>query len=295
MGDRSWLPIVLTAAVTNASVERVNDPTIDIPLLGLGTWRLSGSSGTQVVLEALELGYRHIDTAQMYGNEDAVGRALAETTVPRDDIWLTTKIDDPNHRPDDMRRSFEASLAKLRVDRVDLLLIHWPVEWDTMAATLEVLAEFRADGRATHVGVSNFEVDQIAFAVDHAPIEVNQIEFHPLLDQTALLQQAKQLGIHITAYCPIARGLVADDAACAQVARRHGVTAAQVALAWVISHPGVSAIPQTSKPHRLVENLAAGQVRLDAEDVALIDATDKNNRLVSPPKSPWRRPGHERT
>lgn len=295
MGDRSWLPIVLTAAFTNASVEEVSQPTTDIPLLGLGTWRLSGPSGTRVVLDALELGYRHIDTAQMYGNEDAVGRALAETTVPRDDIWLTTKIDDPNHRPDDMRRSFEASLAKLGVDHVDLLLIHWPVEWDTMAATLGVLAEFHADGRATHVGVSNFEVDQITFAVDHAPVKVNQIEFHPLLDQTALLRQAQRLGIHTTAYCPIARGLVADNDACAEVARRHGVTAAQVALAWVISHPDVSAIPQTSKRHRLVENLAAGHVRLSAEDVALIDSGDKSTRLVSPPKSPWRRPGHERT
>lgn len=269
-------------------------PELEIPKLGLGTWRLSGEAGSRLIETALDVGYRHIDTAQMYGNEDCVGRALRASPVPRDEIWLTTKIDDPNHRPDQMRRSFDQSLVDLGVDHVDLLLIHWPVDWEIMADTLAVLAEIAGDGRASHVGVSNFEVDQVEFALDHAPVEVNQVEYHPLLDQSPILDQATRLGLHTTAYCPIARGLVSDDPACVEVARRHDATAPQVALAWLMAQADVSAIPQTSRPERLVENLDATRLSLTDDDVALIDATDKSTRLVSPPKSPWRRANHRR-
>ncbi|MCP3937610.1 MAG: aldo/keto reductase [Actinomycetia bacterium] len=281
------------AAANHVPGRTIGEATI--PSIGLGTWRLNGRSGSEIVLAALEVGYRHIDTAQMYDNESCVGAGLAASGVARDDCWVTTKINDENHRPDDMRRSFEQSLTDLRIDRVDLLLVHWPVCWETMAETLAVLTEFAADGRATHVGVSNFEVDQVQFAVEHAPVEVNQIEYHPLLGQADLLAQAEKLGLHVTAYCPIARGLVLEDEACVSVASKHGVTPAQAALAWVTSRSNVSAIPQTGKRERLVENLEAAQVELDDGDIALIDATHKTTRLVSPPKSPWRRPGHRRT
>jgi 2,5-diketo-D-gluconate reductase B len=259
-----------------------------MPAIGLGTWTLSGEQGADVVADALELGYRHIDTAQMYDNEATVGNGMASSGVARHEIFLTTKIDDDQHAPDALHRSLDQSLKRLRTDHVDLLLIHWPVEWHLMADTLGALAQTKADGRARHIGVSNFEPDQVAFALEHAPIEVNQVEYHPLLAQTALLDQATACGLLITAYCPIARNLVATDPAVVEVARRHNATPAQVSLAWLVAQPLVTAIPQTSRSHRLAENLAAGELTLSADDIALIDATTKDQRIVSPPKAPWR-------
>lgn len=259
-----------------------------MPALGLGTWRLNGADGSDIVAEALQVGFRHIDTAQMYDNEASVGAGLTAGDVDRREIFLTTKIDDGHHDPAELDRTLDRSLADLQTDHVDLLLIHWPVEWQIMAATLTALAAAKADGRARHIGVSNFETDQIAFAVDHAPIEVNQVEYHPLLGQSGLLEQADQLDLQITAYCPIARNEVADDDACTAVAAAHGATPAQIALAWLLSQDRVSAIPQTSKPARLRENLAAVELELTAAEIAMIDATTKDRRIVSPPKGPWR-------
>jgi len=259
-----------------------------MPAIGLGTWRLAGDSGARIVNDALGLGYRHLDTAQMYGNEAAVGAGMASSCVVRHEIFLTTKIDDHHHHPTDFDRSLDDSLTRLGTDYVDLLLIHWPVEWATMAETLRSLAAAKADGRARHVGVSNFEPDQIDFALDRAPIEVNQIEYHPLLGQDALVEQARNRGLLITAYCPIARNEVAQDPACVEVAKRIGVTAAQVALGWLLAQDHVTAIPQTSNQGRLVENLAAGELILRTEDIEAINATRKDLRLVSPAKSPWR-------
>jgi len=259
-----------------------------MPAIGLGTWRLAGDSGAGVVNDALDLGYRHLDTAQMYGNEAAVGAGMASSNVVRHEIFLTTKIDDHHHHPTDFDRSLDESLVRLGTDYVDLLLIHWPVEWDIMVDTLRSLAAAKADGRARHVGVSNFEPDQVDFALDRAPIEVNQIEYHPLLGQDALVEQARDRGLLITAYCPIARNEVAQDPACVQVAQRIGMTPAQVALGWLLAQDHVAAIPQTSNQGRLVENLAAGTLKLRAEDIEAINATQKDLRIVSPPKSPWR-------
>ncbi len=259
-----------------------------MPALGLGTWRLAGDEGSAIVEEALFQGYRHVDTAQMYDNEASVGTGLASSGVARQEIFLTTKIDDGHHRAADLDRSLDESLKRLRTDHVDLLLIHWPVEWQMMAETLAALADAAADGRARHVGVSNFEPDQIEFAIGHAPIEVNQVEYHPLLGQRELLEQAERLDLQLTAYCPIARNEVAQDLACRRVAERHGVTPAQVALAWLLAQPRVGAIPQTSRPERLAENLAATELRLSADDIAELDAAPKDHRLVSPMKSPWR-------
>lgn len=259
-----------------------------MPALGLGTWRLAGDAGSAIVEEALFQGYRHLDTAQMYDNEAAVGTGLASSGVARQEIFLTTKIDDQHHRAADLDRSLDESLKRLRTDHVDLLLIHWPVEWPIMAETLAALAAARADGRARHVGVSNFEPDQIEFALGHAPIEVNQVEYHPLLGQPELLTQADELDLQVTAYCPIARNEVAGDPACRAVAERHGVTPAQIALAWLLAQPRVSAIPQTSRPERLAENLAAASIELSSDDISLLDAAPKDQRLVSPTKSPWR-------
>jgi len=262
-----------------------------MPKLGLGTWRLSGAACQEAVERAIALGYRHIDTAQMYGNEDAVGAAIA-ASGKRDEIHLTTKVWYDHLAPDAMRRAMDASLAALRTDRVDLYLIHWPAPEMNLPQALESLMRLKEEGKAHAIGVSNFPVALLRRAVEEvgAPIACNQIEYHVLLDQSAVLTYARSKGIAVTAYAPLAQGRLAEHAALVNIARRHGVTPAQVALKWLLDQDGVAAIPKAARRESQLANLAALQLSLDDADRVAIAGLPKAERFVNPGWAPaWDR------
>ena len=259
-----------------------------MPKLGLGTWRMKGEECAKAVIGALDRGYRHIDTAQMYGNEDAVGEALASTSVKRGDIHLTTKVWHENLAPDRMRAAMDNSLKQLRVDYVDLYLIHWPSPTMNLAASLGQLVKFQEQGLARHIGVSNFPSALLREAVEviGAPIVCNQVEYHVLRDQTAVLAMLKKHGMALTAYCPLAQGRLADYPALDAIAQKHGVTSAQVALNWLLAQDNVAAIPKAGRAESQQANLDAMKFTLDDADRAAIVALPKNERFVNPATGP---------
>ena len=269
-------------------MESIEAHGMRLPKLGLGTWRLSGEPCTEAVLGALSRGYRHIDTAQMYGNEEAVGAALAATSVPRADIHLTTKVWWENLAPSAMRRAVEASLTKLKQSYVDLYLIHWPAPGMDLAASLAELVRIKEDGLARHIGVSNFPVALLKQAVEEiqAPIACNQVEYHVLLDQTKLYAYMRSRGLILTAYCPLAQGRLADHAALSDIAAKHGVTPAQVAVKWLLDQDGVAAIPKAGRAESQQANLDAFNLTLDSADRAIIAGLPKTQRCVNPATAP---------
>jgi 2,5-diketo-D-gluconate reductase B len=259
-----------------------------MPKLGLGTFRMRGAECTEAVLGALERGYRHIDTAQMYGNEDAVGAALAATAVPRAEVHVTTKVWWENLAPDAMKRAMDSSLTQLRSTYVDLYLIHWPAPHMDLPAALAQLVLFKEQGLARSIGVSNFPTSLLKQAVEEigAPIACNQFEYHVLLDQAKLLTYARSKGIAVTAYCPLAQGRLADHPAMAAIAAKHGCTPAQVALRWLLEQDGVAAIPKAGRRESQLANLAALGIALDDDDRATIAVLPKSQRFVSPGFAP---------
>ena len=259
-----------------------------MPKLGLGTWRMSGPSCTEAVLAALSRGYRHIDTAQMYGNEAEVGAALAQADVKRADIHVTTKVWWENLAPDAMRRAAAESLRKLRLDYVDLYLIHWPAPGMNVPRAMEALMRLKSDGLAKNIGVSNFTVALMRQCIEEAraPIVCNQVEYHVMLDQKRVLDYARAHGIAVTAYCPLARGNLGDVHVLADIARKHGATPAQVALKWLLDQDGVAAIPKASRPENQQANWDAQSLALDDEDRDRIARLPKDNRLVDPGMAP---------
>lgn len=261
---------------------------LHMPKLGLGTFRMNGGECTDAVLGALERGYRHIDTAQMYGNEAEVGEALSQTKVARGDYHVTTKVWWENLAPDAMRKTCEESLRKLKLDHVDLYLIHWPAPQMDLPKALEALVKIKTDGLAKQIGVSNFTVALLKRAVEEvgAPVVCNQIEYHVMLDQSKVLAYARSKQIAVTAYCPIGRGNLDDVTDLVGIAKKHGATPQQVALKWLLDQDGVAAIPKASKPANQQANLDAMKLTLDNEDRAIIGKLPKNNRLVSPAFAP---------
>jgi diketogulonate reductase-like aldo/keto reductase len=234
-----------------------------IPLVGLGTWDLRGRTCARMVEEAIRIGYRHIDTAAMYGNEAAVGEGLRASGVPRDEVFIVTKVWSSDLRPRDFERSTRDSLAKLKLPSVDLLLIHWPNPSIPVKDTVGALCKMKREGLARHVGISNFTVSLIEEAVRHAtePLVNNQIECHPYLDQSKVIAASRRRGLSVTAYSPIARGQVKGDAVLARIGKAHGKTAAQVCLRYLVQHD-VIVIPRTSRPERLKENFAIFDFKL---------------------------------
>jgi 2,5-diketo-D-gluconate reductase B len=259
-----------------------------MPKLGLGTFRLTGAACQAAVERALSLGYRHIDTAEMYGNEAEVGAAIAASGLPREAIHVTTKVWWENLAPADMLAACEASLEKLGLAQVDLYLIHWPAPRMNLAQSIEALIGLQEDGFARAIGVSNFPVALLRAAVEEieAPIAVNQVEYHALLDQSAVLAYARSKGIAVTAYCPLAQGRLADNPGLAAIARKHDVLPAQVALKWLLDQEGVAAIPKAAREESQRANLAALEVTLDDEDRAAIAALPKDQRCVNPGFAP---------
>ena len=267
-------------------------PVIDangmrMPRIGLGTWPMRGAECQRAVESALSLGYRHLDTAEMYGNEDAVGAGLAASGLKRGDVFLTTKIwnDKPNGAA--IRRAFDGSLKRLATPHVDLLLIHWPSPELDLPDALKGLAAIRAEGRAKSIGVSNFPPKLLQRAIDAGVnLACLQVEFHVMLDQSKLLGICRANGMALTAYSPLAKGSGLDTPALNTIARKHGATPAQVALAWLLAHEGVAMVPKAASPARQEENLGALRVKLDEEDLAAIAALPKDRRAVNPAMAP---------
>ncbi len=262
-----------------------------VPALGLGTWQLTGPDCRRVVEQALEIGYRHIDTAQTYGNEDQIGQALrSNMVVDRDELFVTTKLANRNHAPQYVLASTDDSLRRLGIGYVDLLLVHWPVELDSLPATLEAMVRLRDDGKVRHVGVSNFTPSQVELALQHGPIFCNQVEYHPFLAQPQQLALARERGLLLTAYAPLARGQVADDPGLADIGRRRGKTPAQVALRWLVEQEAVSAVPKASSRDHLQENFTIFDFELSDDEREEISALDRGERLFDPPFAPaWER------
>jgi 2,5-diketo-D-gluconate reductase B len=227
-----------------------------IPAIGLGTWELRGRACARLVEQALKLGYRHIDTAQIYDNEREVGDGVRASGIDRDELFITTKVWTSHFAPLDLERSVKESLARLRLARVDLLLLHWPNPQVPLRETIAALARMRAQGLTRHIGVSNFTVALVeeAVAACRAPLVCNQVEYHPFLSQTKVLDVCRRHGLALVAYSPIAKGRVKAEETLARIGRAYGKTAAQVCLRWLVQQ-NVSAIPRTSRVERLSENL----------------------------------------
>jgi 2,5-diketo-D-gluconate reductase A len=250
-----------------------------IPQLGFGVFQVPPQQTQQTVETALEVGYRHIDTAQMYGNEAGVGAAVAAAGIPRDELWITTKLNNGFHRPDDARRAFADSLERLGLDQVDLFLIHWPLptRYDgDFVSTWETLAELRDDGRARSIGVSNFEpahLDRIVEATGVVPA-VNQIEVHPFFGNEAARAADARHGVATEAWAPIAKGKVNDDPTIGEIASRLGRTPAQVALRWHLQR-GDIVFPKSMHQERMAENFALFDFELGDDDLATITGLDR--------------------
>src|SRR5437763_12375978 len=227
-----------------------------IPAIGLGTWELSGRTCARLVEQALKLGYRHIDTAQVYENEREVGEGMRASGVKRDDVFVTTKVWTTRFAPNDLERSTSESLAKLRLSEIDLLLLHWPNPQVPLTETLGALAHVKKLGMVRHIGVSNFTVALIeeAVAACPEPLVCDQAEYHTYLDQTKVKDACARQGMALVAYSPVAKGRIKNDRTLAQIGQAHGKTAAQVCLRWLVQQ-NVAAIPRTSRIERLSENI----------------------------------------
>src|SRR6202790_3205983 len=269
-------------------MEHLQTLGLSLPRLGLGTFRLQGDACRAAVESALALGYRHIDTAEMYGNEDAIGAAIAASSVARKDLHVTTKVWNENLAPDAIRSAFDASLKKLRLDHVDLYLVHWPAKSMNLPAIFETLFKLKEEGRTRAIGVANFNVALLKTVVEEirAPIACNQIEYHVMLDQTKAAKYLAPKSIPLVAYCPLAQGRVASDETLIAIGRKHGASAAQVALKWLLDQDGVAAIPKTSRKESQKANLDAQNIGLDDEDLKAIAGLLKDKRCVNPGFAP---------
>jgi 2,5-diketo-D-gluconate reductase B len=264
--------------------------TSPIPQLGLGTYGRTGEDGLAAILAAIELGYRHIDTAQSYDTEKNVGEAIRRSGLPRDAFFVTTKVGDQNLGRDRFAPSVARSLETLGMDEVDLLLIHWPSEKDRVPLEhyLAALAEAKAAGQARLIGVSNFTIgylDRARAILGEGAIATNQVEIHPYLQGPKLRDWARAAGLTLTAYEPLARARVLGDPVLERIGAKHGVGAIPVTLAFLMAE-GHVVIPASSREANLAENLKAQGVTLDAEDMADIRTLDRGMRTIDPAKSP---------
>lgn len=258
-----------------------------MPSLGLGTSELEGDVAREAVADALEIGYRHVDTARAYGNEREVGAGLRDAAIPRDEVWITTKVWRDDLEPDRLRRSAEASLSDLGLDRVDLLLVHWPNAGVKLGDTLAALHRVRQDGLTRHIGVANFPSALLREAIAEFPIHSDQVEYHPYLSQRAVLDVAHAHGMAVTAYSPLGTGGLLGDPVLREIAEARGATTAQVALRWLLDQGGVAAIPRSaSHEHRAANFAALDLVPLTYEERAAVDGLARGRRFVNPSFAP---------
>lgn len=258
----------------------------EMPALGYGTMELP-ERPVELVTTAIKAGYRHIDTARKYGTEEWVGEGIRASGVQRQELFVTTKVTEENAREADFMRSVETSLRTLRLDYVDLLLIHWPQPKVPLAETLGALAKAKRQGLTRHVGVSNFTLALLDEAVRLCPepLVTNQIEYHAYLRQDKLLEACRRHGMILTAYCPLARGQLLNDPVLAEIAATKRKTVAQVALRWLVQQPMVAAVPRALNPEHIAENLGVFDFSLTEEDMARIASLrSRNMRIANPPE-----------
>jgi 2,5-diketo-D-gluconate reductase B len=258
----------------------------EIPRLGYGTWLVTGQDATDGVRDALEIGYRHIDTARAYENEAEVGEGIAASGVDRGDFWLTTKIWLDDYEPTRLKRAAEDSLRQLRTDYLDLLLLHWPSAYVPVEHSLQAMRELQEEGKIRHLGVSNFPVGTLARALAIAPLLADQVEYHPFLAQDALLALARQHDLTITAYSPLAHGKVVGHPELTAIGEQYGKSAGQVALRWLLDQPNVTTLPKASSHERRVENFEIFDFTLSDADRERIAALPKDVRTANPSWAP---------
>jgi diketogulonate reductase-like aldo/keto reductase len=259
-----------------------------IPAIGLGTMTLKDDICSQAVSAALQMGYRHLDTATFYGNEREVGEGLRASGIAREDVFVTTKVRHVDLKPGDFERAVENSLKLLGLASVDLLLIHWPSPEFPLSAYIPALCKAKRAGQTKHVGVANFNIQLLdeALKIADEPLVNNQIEAHPMLDQSKLIAHCKKLGLSITAYCPIGRGKVPGTEALDRIGAKYGKSGAQVSLRWLVQQ-GLMPIPRTSNPDKLKQNLSVFDFILSAAEMAEIATLKRpDGRIVNPPQAP---------
>jgi 2,5-diketo-D-gluconate reductase B len=281
--------------MTPQTIEDVRTKEIqgtEVPALGLGTWMLEGRECREAVRDALEIGYRHLDTAQAYGNEEEVGRGLADSGVPRDDVWLTTKLWLENLDHDKALESARGSLRRLGTEYVDLLLIHWPPTSDLpIAEPLRAMRRLQGDGLVRHIGVSNFPPSLLDEALDEAEIFCEQVEYHPFLAQDPLLQACEEWDLLLTAYSPLARGEVLEDETLREIGRRHGKGPAQVTLRWLLQQEQVAAVPKAASAEHRRSNFEVFDFELSLDEMEAIHGLARGERIVDPEFAPrWENP-----
>ncbi|SOB94065.1 aldo/keto reductase [Thalassospira xiamenensis] len=256
-----------------------------IPALGFGTFRMPEADVLRIVPKAIQTGFRHIDTAQIYDNEAAVGQAILDSGVPRKDIFLTTKVWVSNYKHDAFIKSVDESLEKLKTDYVDLLLLHWPNKDVSLADQIGALNEVKQAGKVRHIGVSNFNIALMdeAVALSDAPLVTNQVEYHPFIDLTKVMDGARKHGMALTAYYTMADGKVLDNAELGEIAKSHDRSVAQVVLRWLLQQNDVIALSKTATESRVAENFDIFDFELSGEEMQAIHGlADKNGRIVSP-------------
>lgn len=262
--------------------------TLRLPGIGLGTLGCQGTEGVALIGAALAEGYRYLDTGRYYGNEHVVGQAVARASVPRDEVMITTKLLHPKTPPmPDLQAELDRSLVALRTAYVDLLLIHWPNPAVPLDWALEAFARMREQGRVREFGVSNFPTDLLAEAMAITDqLVINQVEYHPYLGQRRLLEVMRPAGITLTAHSPLARGALADDPVLKEIAAGRGVSAAQVALRWLVQQEGVVAIPGAATIDQACDNLAVLDLELSDDEMTVISALERGGRIIDPPHGP---------
>jgi 2,5-diketo-D-gluconate reductase B len=271
-----------------ASMDVIESHGARIPILGFGTMTLKEDQCVQLVEASLKLGYRHLDTAQMYGNEREVGSGMRGSGLKREDIFLTTKVWFTQLASGDFERSVDESLERLALPWVDLLMIHWPNAQVPLSESIAALCKMKKAGLTKHIGVANFNIAMIEEAVKLAsqPIAVLQIETHPYLGQSKVIAAARRYGMAVVGYCPLARGKVPAEAVLQRIGKAHGKTPAQVALRF-LEQQQIIPIPRTSKRERLAENLGSLDLKLSEAEMAEIAKLQRpNSRIVSPPQAP---------
>lgn len=268
------------------AVTTLNVRGIEIPKLGLGTWQLSGENCVEAVCDAIELGYRHIDTAHAYGNEAQVGRGIRDSGRNRDEMFLTTKLWYTDLRAVAVHDQVEQSLRDLRTEYIDLLLVHWPNRRVPLAETLAAMLEARDAGRVRHVGVSNFPSLLLREALEHAPLICDQVEYHPYLGQPHVFDVAREHELMVTAYSPLAQGTVLRDRTIGEIAETHERTPAQVALRWLLDQPLVAAVPKAASREHRAANLDVFDFELTDDERARIAALERGYRTIDPPWAP---------
>lgn len=265
-------------------MEYIQHNSMNMPALGFGTFELKGDVARNMVEYALNIGYRHLDTAQIYDNETEVGQGLSASHIDRSEVFITTKVWVDRFGRDELIASVEQSLRRLATDHVDLLLLHWPVFSEPMEATLEALMQAQDRQLARYIGVSNFtsqQLQQVAKFMDASRLHCNQVEYHPFLGQDSLMQAMRNLGVPMTAYMPLAKGRVVADPTLEEIGERYNKSAAQVALRWLLDQ-NVAAIPATTRPEHARQNLDVFDFKLDAKDREKIAALPKDVRVCNP-------------